>query len=337
MKNQYVGDASDYLKYSLLRALQEGHGRPLYVCWMLTEDDGGPDGEKLQYLEASESYRAVDPELFDALVPLASRARRSVSDIEEGRLLPRARFQPRLLPDPIVPWTEYFADVDSTAERPSLLFFDPDNGLETSKKKGTKNSSKFLYWDEVESLAEGRSLLIFQHWRRVKRDAMVLSLRADLLAACPQHDVFDLRGPHVLYLFATLPGETGSMLSATWELANRWPKPLQVDPPDEPTFLKPELPDVFSIEVIDPPFDEGPYFAKELRRSGPGEKGRPWGLIAPGAERPRVLRLIHQDGNLLTLMHDVGPFSGSEREASIFQVRLHPLRFDQRVRRYERI
>jgi hypothetical protein len=44
MKNQYFGDVNDYRKYGLLRSLTAGGRITTTVCWMLTPDDGRPDG-----------------------------------------------------------------------------------------------------------------------------------------------------------------------------------------------------------------------------------------------------------------------------------------------------
>lgn len=44
MKGQYFGDINDYRKYGLLRALQSSGEGSLLVAWMLTPDDGRPDG-----------------------------------------------------------------------------------------------------------------------------------------------------------------------------------------------------------------------------------------------------------------------------------------------------
>lgn len=52
MKEQYVGDISDYRKYALLRALSAGGANRIGVCWMLTPSDGSSDGNKLGYLAA---------------------------------------------------------------------------------------------------------------------------------------------------------------------------------------------------------------------------------------------------------------------------------------------
>lgn len=46
MKNQYAGDINDFRKYAILRALATC-GFRVTVCWMLTPDDGGPDGRKV--------------------------------------------------------------------------------------------------------------------------------------------------------------------------------------------------------------------------------------------------------------------------------------------------
>ena len=49
MKEQYVGDISDYRKYALLRALAGPGGLKPRVCWMLTPPDQRADGNKVGY------------------------------------------------------------------------------------------------------------------------------------------------------------------------------------------------------------------------------------------------------------------------------------------------
>ena len=46
MKNQYLGDENDYLKYGLLRVISRESKLSIGVCWMLTADDDRPDGGK---------------------------------------------------------------------------------------------------------------------------------------------------------------------------------------------------------------------------------------------------------------------------------------------------
>ena len=48
MKVQYFGDVNDYRKYILLRRISSE--LKIGVCWMLTPDDGRPDGANRGYL-----------------------------------------------------------------------------------------------------------------------------------------------------------------------------------------------------------------------------------------------------------------------------------------------
>jgi hypothetical protein len=231
MKNQYVGDKSDYLKYALLRAIRRHTELPLEVCWMLTPDDRGQDGKDTGYLQQPGKYRRVDPELFDLLAELISDPARTVADIEAGPLQ-GAGFQSDWLSDSLGPRARYFDEVMASTKPRSLVFFDPDNGLEiASRAKGRRDSNKFLYWDETERLAPGRSLVIFQHWNRVARDQLVRVMREQILARFPDHQVFDLRGPKVLYLFVVLPADLEAMIAAAEQIAASWPKKLTIDYP----------------------------------------------------------------------------------------------------------
>ena len=228
----YVGDKSDYLKYALLRAIRREAEVPLEVCWMLTPNDHGPDGKDTGYLDQPGRYRDVDPELFDFLAALVGNPERTVAEIEGGPLA-GAGFQSEWLSDSPGLRARYFERVAAAAKPDSLVFLDPDNGLEiASKRRGQKDSNKFLYWDEAEKLGAGRSLLIFQHWNRVARDELVRLSRERLAARFPDHRVFDLRGPRVLYLFVVVPGELQVIVRAAEEIAKAWPKELAIDPPD---------------------------------------------------------------------------------------------------------
>lgn len=234
MKNQYVGDASDYLKYALLRALQGPRTGGMYVCWMLTEDDSGPDGKKLGYLGQPALYRQVDPPLFDSLAQLVAKQRRTVIDVAKAEILPRAGFHDGLLPDAKSERAEYFDEFFQQLGPKALVFFDPDNGLEiASKKLGAKDSSKFVFWTEIEDAAPDRSLLIFQHWNHVeKRDAMVARLFEEVARRLPDHQAFALRGPNVLFLAAARPEEANALITAAREVAEKWPRPLSVQTPE---------------------------------------------------------------------------------------------------------
>jgi hypothetical protein len=84
VKDQYVGDISDFEKYSILRALGREADLPLAVCWMLTVPDGTGesrdrterDGRRnANYALARPSMTIVYGELSSAMPRIAPRSR----------------------------------------------------------------------------------------------------------------------------------------------------------------------------------------------------------------------------------------------------------------------
>ena len=173
MKNQYVGDINDYVKYAFLRYLMRA-GCEVTVCWMLTSDDGRTDGNRREYLDRPERYRHHDPELFDALAGHLRQAR-DIKSIEEAGILPNARFHSDLIEDRDEARDAYFSRLFGRVETKSLIFFDPDNGLDVaSVRPGRRNSSKYLFHDELANILHaGHSAIVYQHFPRVERQRFV--------------------------------------------------------------------------------------------------------------------------------------------------------------------
>ena len=184
MKNQYFGDINDYRKYGLLRLLS-GDGRiTTAVCWMLTPDDGGTDGKLTAYLNDPDKWSGYDHALYDYLRELVlGRKLRHVPEIEDSDILPGYSFFSDLVPDNSEHRDTWFQRLLELAKGCDLIFFDPDNGIEVpSKRYGLKDSSKYVYWREIEdAFNAGHSLLIYQHFPR---------------------EELSFRTPHVLFLLA---------------------------------------------------------------------------------------------------------------------------------------
>jgi hypothetical protein len=201
MKDQYVGDVNDFLKYSLLRGLVQNDG--LAVVWMLTSSDLSSDGRRLKYLDQPTLFRRVDPELYDALRQIVRSERREVGAVESASVLPpTTRFVSPILADDVTGRAAYFEQVwRQVSDRP-FVFFDPDNGLETaSTPKGRRRSSKYLYWDELaRAYALGRSLIIYQHFNREPRGVFLPRLAARIHELTGCHEVFGVSTPHVAFL-----------------------------------------------------------------------------------------------------------------------------------------
>jgi hypothetical protein len=179
MQDRYVGDVGDYGKYGLLRFLTTETGQPLGVIWCLYADEAhNADGRHVSYLRSA-SFAGADPVLHSKLDAIVSKGQRTVKAIATSRLLPAG--------------TSYFASPISdslgvrmsrqeragrraswlkaalvSTKRSDIVFFDPDNGLETaSVQRHSPKSGKYIFWDEIMPFWDrGQSLIIYHHLNR---------------------------------------------------------------------------------------------------------------------------------------------------------------------------
>jgi len=208
MKNQYFGDINDYNKYGLLRSIESASDLRLLVAWMLTPDDGSTDGEFIEYLGEPRKWREYDYSLYEGLVQLmGGSSDRSVSLIEESRILIGCSFFSEYVPDQKTRREAWFSSLLKASESRDLVFLDPDNGLEIkSRPYGRKYSSKFLYWREVSDLwASGKSLLIYQHFIREKREVFIHRMLKSLYEFAEGSVVEAFSTSHVVFLMALQP------------------------------------------------------------------------------------------------------------------------------------
>lgn len=219
MKHQYVGDINDYRKYALLRAFAAGGANRVGICWMLTPDDGGADGNKLAYLGQPERFRHFDPDLFDILAHTAAEPdRRRLQTIEDSGAIPGALYHNETLPDDAHGHASFMEHCASEFRHAELVFFDPDNGLEVSLAKGRKNSSKYLYLDEVAAFYEaGKSLLLYQHFPRVERKAFLASCTQRLSSVAPGCAIWTFTTSHVVFFLLVHPESPARLAIAAFE------------------------------------------------------------------------------------------------------------------------
>lgn len=176
MKNQYFGDINDYKKYSLLRNLGDKGKTSTVICWLLTLNDLKPDGHRIRYLKEPERWRQFDPVVYDFLYKqVIERRIRRVESLESNNILPNCRFYSEIVKDNPGSREEYLQRFLEYSHGADLIFFDPDNGMEVqSIPFGRKNSSKYLYWTEVEKAYNaGHSLLVYQHLPPKPRDPFI--------------------------------------------------------------------------------------------------------------------------------------------------------------------
>ncbi len=231
MKDQYVGDINDYLKYSLLRAFGAAHPGTLHVCWMRTGEDGRRDGARLAYLKEPERFRALDPPLFDALGEMIE-TRRSLQAVQDAAILPGARFHSALLSDELAGRVAHFERIVGCLGADDLVFFDPDNGLQVrSVRLGRRNSCKYLYWEELaQALCRKRSAVVYQHFPRRPRGPFTQALLGELMERHPGRHAFAICSPWVAYLVCAPPVQARAFHRAATGVAARAPTHLTLTP-----------------------------------------------------------------------------------------------------------
>lgn len=231
MKNQYFGDIGDYKKYSFLRSFA-AHGQSrILVCWMLTENDMRTDGRHIQYLSQPQKWRQYDSHVFDLLERLVIQVgQRDVTGVEQHDLIPGSVFFSDVLADNRTSRQRYFAKVSQLTGTVDLVFFDPDNGMEVkSTPYGTRNSSKYLYWDElISTYAAGVSVLVYQHYQRVKREVFVSNLATEFLQRTGASEVHALRPRSTGSMYFLIPQSKHRTVIASWltTLAHQWGEQL---------------------------------------------------------------------------------------------------------------
>jgi hypothetical protein len=225
MKNQYFADINDYRKLGLLRTLSGLGEIRTAVCWMLTSNDARSDGRFTRYLEQPERWRACDPPLFDSLAAcLAEPGKRAVTWAADHELLPAACYFADVLEDGLTARRQYFDRFEALSAGSELVFFDPDNGLEVkSVRAGGKNYSKYLAWPELERpYQSGKSVLLYQHFPRIRRDVFTGQLASQLFSRLTLPGLFSFTSSNVLFLLLPQPNRLDYFAARCSQLELAW-------------------------------------------------------------------------------------------------------------------
>ena len=224
MKNQYFGDINDYRKYGLLRLLA-GAGLSVGVCWLLTPNDGGVDGERRNYLLKPGRWRKHDQDLYDLL-------RRCCSlELSDPCNVPRNGTSFQGPPTSMNSCLTMRTDVTAISRMPLSTYrivtscsSTPDNGIEVeSTRRGRRGSARYVYWTELhEAYSSGHSLLVYQHFPHVQREPFVRFLAGRVAEDLRADHVTAFITPHVVFILvhrrahhAALE-ETAAAMLRTW-------------------------------------------------------------------------------------------------------------------------
>lgn len=177
MKNQYFGDIRDLFKYDLIQNIV-GQSRILERCiWipMLTANDASLHGEKRSRPKAGWHNQELKAFLdsYDK-----GRSERNISHLQGVRFFRKPRVvvfslhrdNGDFLPD----FTHssrrtYFAEVEGALRPNSLLFLDPDTGIETPSRRRERHVLLREIADLHSAMDASSVLMIYQHHHMVQR------------------------------------------------------------------------------------------------------------------------------------------------------------------------
>ena len=230
MKNQYFGDVNDCQKYGLLRTLANNGQHKIGVCWMLTANDGRSDGNFTDFLNKPNVWRKHDAPLFDLLYKwVVSDRSRSVALAQNTNMLPGAEFHSTFLTDSRDDRAKYFEEMKEKLSACELIFFDPDNGIEIkSTAKGRRNSSKFVYWDEiVDTYQAGQSILLYQHFPHEERISFIERSITEFQTRLSPHKIYWFRTSQVVYFLCVQEKHADTMATRVGLVAEQWGGKIQ--------------------------------------------------------------------------------------------------------------
>jgi len=123
----------------------------------------------------------------------------------------------------------YLESIKKTSRESILLFFDPDNGIESPKAK--PNKKKYIYWKEiVKYYNREKSLLIYQHFPRVKRKRFIKDVVKKLKMMTGAKQVYSFVMKHVVFFLVPFGDHDKKFEFAkkTEEIENVWDENITV-------------------------------------------------------------------------------------------------------------
>jgi hypothetical protein len=184
VRDQYVGDVSDMVKLSFLRALARDD-RTLGVAWYyVSGHDGRSDGKHTEWC-GEVAWRQLDPQLYIELLALNER---KVVVLQNAPIWPKKTlFHIEQVPE----WRlrdVWSQNKRNTLDEANLVFLDPDNGV-------GKRSLKHATFAELKHLRKPGRAIVFITFpgRNFPHDELVQKLHERLCREAGVRDMITLR------------------------------------------------------------------------------------------------------------------------------------------------
>jgi hypothetical protein len=132
---------------------------------MLTPDSNNGDGRKTSYLN-DKTYYYIEPIVFKVLKKLVDTGSRSISAVEASNIVS----------------ADFYSQIQDKYGEAELVFFDPDNGLETRVVQKSK-LNQYLLWSHLWKVyQDGYSILVYQHFPRMNRELFITKMNRRIIS-----------------------------------------------------------------------------------------------------------------------------------------------------------
>ena len=223
MKNKYFGDLKDLFKYDLMLAVCQGCGiNKVTFIPMLTKDDSKKEGLDTNYIKARAEGRpgTENKELMHFLmrkILLEDRHVRHIEDYFAGENIGMYIHCKETTDFSNANRADYFKTVLRKCSADSLIFLDPDNGLEVSKP--THKHVLFSEVIEIYKAMKATSILMIIQFFPRQNHKKYISARRKELSKRTASNVAYIADSKIVFFFLT---QNASLLMKIKSTLNRY-------------------------------------------------------------------------------------------------------------------
>ena len=175
MQERYLGDDKDFLKYRLLRHLENVTNFLIGLNWYLVrpEDVDPPDnkdGEMRTHLTGNDSnkWQSWDKHLYDSIEFFKFDQNRFLKKFYNSKILtPNTVYFDHHVPLTRAERTQWHQNALLKFKDCDLVFLDPDNGFEVDSARGKELAKYAFYKEALDYYRSGKALISVQFARQV--------------------------------------------------------------------------------------------------------------------------------------------------------------------------
>ena len=189
MKKQYFGDITDFYKFFFLKNIIGEY--TLGIHWCMTPDDGSNDGKSK--VRKKPTLKDIDGELYDILVE------KEFANIQTKYFGKNVKYYGELLEHYFMEYA-YEVNAFDALKSQEIIFFDPDNGIETPSTKMSKRNKFVSYRTMAKYWNNNNSLIIFQHKDRERNSLKAKKANLMQCLKCKETNILIVNTKKVYYI-----------------------------------------------------------------------------------------------------------------------------------------